>query len=289
VSPRLAAYCERLGLAAPPTPDAAGLELLQAAHRRAIAFENLDVRLGRALPLDSEGVFTKLVAGRRGGYCFEHNRLFADRLAELGLATRPLLARVRVGQPAESCPPRTHVLLLADLSGDPWIADVGFGGSYVPALRLADGAEAATADGARHRLRRIGEPGSLAGEWLLERAGPAATTDGRAGPGGSWQAQYSFDLAEVGEADIAQANHWTATAPASRFTQLHVATRVLPDGFASLIDRTLSVSRGGQRDVREIEDQQAYGKVLRDMFGLALAPGEIARLPLWTASAEPGK
>jgi N-hydroxyarylamine O-acetyltransferase len=285
VNSRLAAYCQRIGLAAPPAADAAGLELLQATHRRMIAFENLDVRLGRPLALDSEGVFAKLVTGGRGGYCFEHNRLFADRLADLGLATRPLLARVRLGQPAEACPPRAHMLLLADLSGDAWIADVGFGGSYVPALPLSDGAEAATADGARHRLRRIGEPGTLAGEWLLERAGPMATPGGHAVPDGGWQAQYSFDLTEVAEADIAQANHWTATAPASRFTELHIVTRVLPDGFASLVDRSLTVSRRGLSEAREIENRQAYGKVLRDMFGLALAPGDLARLPLFQAKS----
>lgn len=254
---------------------------MQRAHREAIAFENLDVRLGRAPAIDSDGAFAKLVAGMRGGYCFEQNRLYADMLAELGVVTRPLLARVRLGQPVDTHPPRSHVLLLAELADGAWIADVGFGGSYVPVLPLTDGAEAATTDGARHRLRRIGGPGSLGGEWLLERAGPVAATDGRAQPHGGWQPQYSFDLAEVAPADLEQANHWTATAPTSRFTLLHIATRALPDGFASLIDRTLTVSRGGQAEVREIADRQAYGKVLADMFGLALSPAELARLPLF--------
>jgi arylamine N-acetyltransferase len=285
VNSRLSAYCARLGLAAPPAADAAGLEAWQRAHRQAIAFENLDIQLRRPIALDRDGVFAKLVTARRGGYCFEQNRLFADMLAEVGLATRPLLARVRLGQPAGAHPARTHVLLLAELAGERWIADVGFGGSYVPALPLADGAEAATADGARHRLRRTGEQGGLGGEWLLERSGPAGTTDGRALPHRDWQAQYSFDLAEVGEADIEQANHWTATAAASRFTQLHIATLALPDGFASLIDRTLSVARAGRTDVREIEGEPAYRKVLHDMFGLELTPVEIASLPLFSAAS----
>jgi N-hydroxyarylamine O-acetyltransferase len=239
------------------------------AHRQAIPFENLDVRLGRPPAIDSNGVFAKLVAQKRGGYCFEHNRLLADMLAELGLATRPLLARVRLGQPVDAHPPRTHTLLLAELAGASWIADAGFGGSHVPALPLADRAEAATADGARHRLRR--GPGSLAGEWLLERAAPHA----------EWQPQYSFDLAEVAPADLEQANHWTATAPGTRFTSLHIVTRALPDGFASLVDRTLTVWRGSHSEQRAIDDRQAYGKVLADMFGLALTPAELARLPLF--------
>ncbi len=244
---------------------------MQRAHREAIPFENLDIRLGRPPAIDGDGVFAKLVAARRGGYCFEHNRLFGDMLAELGIPTRPLLARVRLMQPQGTHPPRTHVLLLADLPEGPWLADAGFGGSHVPVLRLADGTEAEAPDGARYRLRRTGDPGALAGEWLLERTPPH----------GEWQPQYSFDLAEVAPADLEQANHWTATAPASRFTQLHIATRTLPDGLASLVDRTLTVTRGGESDVREIPDRQAYGKVLADMFGLALAPADLARLPLF--------
>src|SRR5690606_24886535 len=148
--------------------------------------------------------------------------------------TRPLLARTRLGQQPGAHTPRTHVLLLAEIGGEPWIADAGFGGSYVPPLRLRDGAEAATGDGARHRLVRSGERGSLAGEFLLERAGPRGATDGRAADHGGWQGQYCFDLAEVHPLDLEQANHWTATHPASRFTGSHIASLVLADGFASL-------------------------------------------------------
>jgi N-hydroxyarylamine O-acetyltransferase len=270
VSPRLAAYLERLGLAAAPFADAAGVEALQVAHRLAIPFENFDVLLGRPIAVDSAGAFAKLVTARRGGYCFEHNRVLADMLGEIGVATRPLLARVLLGPPGDT-PPRTHVLLLAELPDGAWIADAGFGGSAIPLLRLAAGAEAAAADGARYRLRRCGSPGALAGEYLLERT---------ASPGG-WQPQYSFDLAEVAAADIEQANHWTATAPASRFTRFHIATRALPDGLVSLVDRTLTVTRNGQAEVREIDSRQAYGKVLADMVGLALTPADLARLRLF--------
>lgn len=281
----LAAYLERIGLSAPPATDPAGLEVLQRAHRLTIAFENLDIRLGREIRIDSESVFDKLVTRRRGGYCFEHNQLLADMLSALGLATRPLLARARLGPPVDAHPPRTHVLLLAELGGEPWVLDAGFGGSYVPVLPLIDGAGAATADGARHRLRRIGERGSLAGEWLLERAGPFAATDGRPLPHGDWQPQYSFDLAEVAPADLEQANHWTATAAESRFTRLHIATLALPAGFASLIDRALKLSDGEHRREEDISEATRYREHLAVHFGLALTDKESAALPLFATDA----
>ncbi|ODT85121.1 MAG: arylamine N-acetyltransferase [Sphingobium sp. SCN 64-10] len=275
---RLAAYLDRLRLAAAPAADADGLAHLQAAHRQAIAFENLDVRLGRPIRIDSERVFDKLVTRRRGGYCFEQNRLFSDMLAALGLPNRSLLARVRLGLPDDVTPPRTHVLLLVDLAGTPWIADAGFGASYVPPLPLEDGATARSDDGAAHRLRRIGARGDLGGEWLLERAGPASATDGRAAPHADWQPQYSFDLAPVAPDDLEQCNHWTSTRPGTRFTSLQIVSIPLPGGFATMTDGVLRIYRDGTASERTIEGSDDHRAVLAELFHLAVDPADIEAL-----------
>lgn len=278
---RLTGYLQRIGLEAAPTADAEGLAQLQQAHRQSITFENLDIMLGRAVAVDSDAVFGKLVTRRRGGYCFEQNRLFGDMLAALGLPNRALLARVLLGPPMEELPPRTHTLLLLEIGGTSWIADAGFGGSFIPPMRLVDGFEVRTADGVRHRLRRIGAPGQAPGEWLLERAGRHAATDGRAAPHGEWQAQYAFDTAAAEPADLEQANHWTATRPGTRFTILHVVSRVLPDGFAALTDLQWSLATAGTSESREIAHAADYRATLRDMFALELSEADIARLPLF--------
>ncbi|MCW1431319.1 arylamine N-acetyltransferase family protein [Novosphingobium sp. JCM 18896] len=279
--PRLASYLDRIGRAAVPTLDAAGLLQVLAAHRQAIAFENLDIPLGRGIAVDGDSVFDKLVARRRGGYCFEQNRLFSDMLAALGFANRPLLARVWLQAVPGVTPPRTHVLLLVDVGGEDWIADAGFGGSFVPPLRLVDGAEGHTPDGAAHRLRRLMPEDGMAGEWLLERAGPVAATDGRSAPHEDWQPQYSFELGQVAPIDLEQANHWTSTRAETRFTTLHVVSRVLPDGFAAMSDRRLTIYRGGETEFRAIEDAAEYATTLRDVFGLDIPASELTRLRIF--------
>lgn len=132
-----------------------------------------------------------------------------------------------------------------------------------------------------HRLRQVWKTGAQSGEWQLERAGPVEAIDGRAAPHGEWQPQYMFDLAEVVASDLETANHWTSTRPGTRFTTLHVASVVPPDGFAALSETTLRIHRGGLTEVREITDAVDYAQTLRNLFLIALTGADTAKLELF--------
>lgn len=268
----LDAYLARIGMPARATLDAAGLQRLQFAHRTAIPFENLDIRLGRGIAIDSASVFDKLVERRRGGYCFEQNRLFLDALAALGFEARPLLARVWLG--AQDVPPLTHTLSLVTMGGADWIADAGFGGSYAPVMPLVDGAEATAPDGAMFRLSRDER------DWTLWRQGDPAATDGRnTAPG--WQRQFSFTTGDVPAADLAMGNWWTQAHPDSRFVRHVIASIVLPHGFAKLTDRAYARVAAGESSEAEITDPRVYRMRMSLMFGIDLTAEELAGLGLF--------
>jgi N-hydroxyarylamine O-acetyltransferase len=260
---QLAAYFERISFRGTPRADGETLAALQRAHRFAVTFENLDIHLGRGIALAPERLFEKIVTGRRGGYCFEQNGLFLHILHAIGFEARPLLARVWLG--AEATPGRTHTLNLVRLDGAELIVDVGFGGSFVPPMTLAAGLEAATPDGARHRL--IADPDH---GWMLERDG-----------GEGWAKQYSFTLDPAWPADLEMANHFTATRPGTRFTTLRIASAPRPDGYVSLIDRALTTSRMGRSEMREIADPEEYRRVLAEVFDLSLGLDEVEALGLF--------
>ena len=202
----LDAYLERIAYAGSLAPSRSTLDALHLAHATHIPFENLDILLGRPIRLDLASLQAKLVTGRRGGYCFEQNRLFAAALEALGFAVTPLAARVRFG--ALLVRPRTHMTLQVEVDGSRMLADVGFG---VHGLLLPVSLEGT---GESQRFAWAYRIAVDAGQRVLQlRDGPA------------WTDLYAFTLEPHYPVDYEMANHYTSTHPSSRFVQALIAQR----------------------------------------------------------------
>ena len=131
------AWLKRIGYNGPPTPSLETLQALVAAHSGAIAYESIDVLLGRPPKLDLASLQTKMIVGGRGGYCFEQNMLFRGGLRSLGYKVTSLQARVTRGLEIDAPRPMLHMVLRIDLPEGPFLADVGFGNlAPTAALRL---------------------------------------------------------------------------------------------------------------------------------------------------------
>src|SRR5256886_7799059 len=75
------------------------LRRLHRAHRETFLFENLTIQTGGRIGLAVCDLERKFLDEGRGGYCFEHNTLFAAALRELGIAADTLLRPGRRGPP----------------------------------------------------------------------------------------------------------------------------------------------------------------------------------------------
>lgn len=245
----------------------ASLDVLRALHRlhpRAIAFENLDPFAARSVSVAPPDVFAKLVASRRGGYCFEHNTVLAHALMQLGFRIEPLAARVLFGRPQGTITSRTHMLLRVQADGAAWLADVGFGSASLCApLAFAErGAQETLLEPAR--LTPLGER-----EWKLEQF-----------DGNEWIDVYRFDDAPAQWVDYEMANWYTSASPQSFFRESLIACIAREDSRAILFnDRYTERDATGQRTTeRMIGNAGELARCLNERFDLDTAGFDMAAL-----------
>jgi N-hydroxyarylamine O-acetyltransferase len=128
------------------------LRQIHRAHLFSVPFENLDIHLGRKIVCDEDDFLHKIVNERRGGFCYELNGAFASLLRGLGFQVTLLSARVARSDGGDS-PEYDHLTLRVDLD-EPWLVDVGFGDSFLEALRLKATVEQPQI-GRMYRLREV--------------------------------------------------------------------------------------------------------------------------------------
>ena len=256
----LDAYRSRIGYAGAWQPTIETLVNLHLAHATSITFENLDILLGRPIRIDIASIQKKLVADRRGGYCYEQNTLFAAVLRSLGFPVTILSARVLYR--SHRVLPRTHILLLVEAEESPWIADVGFGtvGLLQPVpLRAED------------EFRQFGWLYRLtqeAGMWMLQ-----------AKQGTVWESLYSFTLEPQHHADLEMGNWYVSTCPDSRFVQTLTAQRSTEDVRYLLRNFVYMEDRANEQTSRELTDPDEMLTILKEKFDLHFPPGTRFRIP----------
>jgi N-hydroxyarylamine O-acetyltransferase len=249
----VAAYLVRIGATRAPRPSAEALAALQVAHLMAVPFETLDIGLRRPISLAPQDIFEKIVAQRRGGFCYELNGLFAQLLGALGYRVTMLSART-VDEDGAQGPEFDHLVLRVDLD-EPSLVDVGFGDTFREPLRLIADEEQADSLGRVHRLDVEGD------DWILLE---------RRGADGPWLPQYRFTLEPRTFDEFEPMCRWQQT-EARYFTEHRLCSVGTPDGRITLYDDRLIVHAGGTRTETQVEESD-IGALLRDRFGVDLGP-----------------
>jgi N-hydroxyarylamine O-acetyltransferase len=253
VSLDLDAYLERIGYRGPVEPTRVVLDELHLGHVTRIPFENLDILLGLPIRLDLESLQRKLVQGRRGGYCFEHNTLFAAALEEIGFGVTRLAARVRSGTGDVTA--RTHMTLRVEADGEGRLADVGFGAGSIPRSMPIEPGRDVDHFGWTFRLVDDGE----------NRVLQARRPDG-------WADLYTFTFEPQHAVDYELANHYTSTHPDSPFTRTLTAQLSARERLLILRGHTLIEETPLGESISEVGEDELLG-VLAERFTLVFPPG----------------
>jgi len=246
----LDAYLQRLGYHGDREPTLATLAELQRRHVETFPFENLTPYLGDEVGLEPRALEAKLLHRQRGGYCFEHNRLFELVLRQLGFQVRGLAARVFWNQSEDAQPPTTHMLLHLVIDGVPWIADTGFG-ALTPTVPLRLDTEASQSTS--HEPFRVRKNGD---QYQLE-----------ARLGEQWRLLYRFPLHAVPAADYRMFNWYVSHHPESIFVTHLVAARVEAGRRHTLLDHRYTVRYpDGASESRELAGVDQVVDILERVF-----------------------
>lgn len=245
---KISDYLARIGLPDPPKADLRGLRALHRAHLRAISYENLDVQLGRTLTTDASDAVEKLVARRRGGWCYEMNGALGWALGQLGFdVTRATGAVMRevMGEVSEG----NHLVLKVVLEEGTFLADVGFGDGPRDPIRIEPGAFKSA--GFDFDLRSVDDCW-----WRLTNH-----------PNGGAKS-FDFNLEPADESLLSTRCEFLQTSPQSPFTQNLVAQRHTDEGLLILRGKVLRVVQPGAVTESLIRSEDDLVAVLRDRFDL---------------------
>jgi N-hydroxyarylamine O-acetyltransferase len=248
-TPTTSDYLARIGLAEPPGTDLTALTTLQQAHLSHVPFENIDVYRQTGVRTDLDWSLDKLVARRRGGWCFENNGAFGWLLRSLGFEVTYLGAYVLLDPPDTEN--MSHLCLRVDLD-QPYLVDVGFGDSFTSPMPL-NSLDSGNSGVRPYRLEHDDVWITL----IEETASP--------------EPQYRFTLIPRTLADFTYQSTRLQTAGTGHFTEKPFATRSLGSGtdrVTLLADRIKF--RRDEVLTEESVDSAAWNEVAKQWFGFEL-------------------
>ena len=244
-----AQYLDRIQYSGTVVPTAEGIKQLMQSQLFTVPFEDLDVQAGKMISLDGNAIFDKIVTRKRGGYCYEVNGLFALALQEIGIpyifvAARPLVT------PAEN--PKTHIAIIATISGADYLIDLGFGGNGIrEPLLLQDAGKEVVQGFETFLLERMDNQ-----EYLLKAIANS-----------KWGNLYAFDCSPQLWIDFKPANYYNTSHPDSFFVQNRVVVLQNPTGKKIIFRNTFKSISNGETTSRTFTPEE-YERILNEEFFL---------------------
>ena len=246
-------YLKRIGYTGEITHTPQCLDELILAHLAAIPFENLDACEDHRIPsLDVEDLFEKIIRHKRGGWCFELNKLFFELLKGCGFQVMPVA--VRITWMREEPAALLHRATVVTLENRPYLCDVGYGGPGPKGVTpLTDGEYEIQGEGYQI-VTGQGETGDMV---ILKKRYH-----------GEYHEMMRFQNQRAEDADYAIMNFFCARADDSFFASKPVINLYTNEGNRSLIDHTLSLQRQGEKVTEEYHSEEEKKEWLKKYFGI---------------------
>ncbi|MEV4367395.1 arylamine N-acetyltransferase [Nonomuraea sp. NPDC049637] len=251
-----AGYLSRLGLShligAPASAE--GLRALHVAHVEKVAYEALEIWLGRPTSLDPVESAERIIRGR-GGYCYHLNGAFSELIRSLGYDVTRHVGGVQ-NPGSEPGVTGNHLVLTVrglpshDNPGGEWLADLGLGDGVHEPLPLVAGAYR------QGPFTYVLRPSQVApGGWRFDHD-----------PSGSFVGM-DFERTPTEMSAFADMHNHLSTSPSSGFVRTAVVQRRDASGVDTLRGLVLTRVGAGSHSIT-LDTARDYYAALADVFSL---------------------
>lgn len=221
-------------------------------HLLNIPFENLDIHIGRKIILDPEMIYSKIVLNNRGGFCYEMNGLFFGIIKSMGFNARMVSARVYDSEVPG--PEFDHMAIIVSINNKEYLADVGFGDSFLTPLEFAIG----LVQKQNNKYYRIDNS---------DGAGYIVKSSDN---GEDFHNLYLFTRVSRELEEFKLMCNYHQTSPESHFTHKRMCTIAKTDGRITLSGLKQIETKNGIRTETELKNADEFNKKLKEFFGIDL-------------------
>ncbi|MEQ9422835.1 MAG: arylamine N-acetyltransferase [Cyclobacteriaceae bacterium] len=243
-------YLQRIGFTEPSLPNYDYLKKLHKLHQLNIPFENLDIHWQKEIILEYDPIYEKIVANRRGGFCYELNGLFHALLLNLGFKADLISVRM-FKEDGEETPEYEHMAILVEIDDTTYLADVGYGDLFLePKVLIPNELQI---DYTRY-YKFTKSPDD---DFILWQSSDAS----------SFERKYIFSTQRRQFIEFVPRCHWQQTSPDSHFTNKKICTIATQEGRISLSDGKLIETVKGKKKETHLLNADDFNVKLKERFG----------------------
>lgn len=226
------------------------LSNLQKFHLLHVPFENLDIHWKRPILLDTNKFYSKIIAEKRGGFCYELNSLFNELLKEIGFQTKINSARV-FGRDGKFGAEYDHLAILVKIGDEEFLVDVGFGDFSAEPLKFVLDVE------------QIDKNGTFLIRKFDDNYFEVVKKDGE-----NWQSEYIFKDLARDLSEFENMCNFHQTSPESHFTRGKLCSIMTEKGRKTLTDKSFIETENGERKETLVNSEDEFYEILECEFGI---------------------
>lgn len=229
-------------------------------HLQSLYFCNIPILLGQEISLELKAIVRKMIKQKKGGYCFEHNKLLYEALKYFGFEVEAPFARVLNNQNIDVA--KTHRFTILNFKGEIYIIDAGFSFmSPSSAIKFGD-TPTKTIFGRDYIIKELDANNF---ELTMIRKDELYIL-------------YSFDLAKYNEDDFEMGHFYSSKHKDANFVNNLVLSKITDAKICSLKNNSYhEISKEIKKEVI-IKTQKEFTSVLRDKFKYNISDKDVKYL-----------